>query len=50
MGGYLLDESVALRKHVNIFIGENLLRDRMKLGDTVGEHDEIFIMQALSGG
>jgi sulfur-carrier protein len=50
IAGYLIDERGALRKHVNIFIGEYLLQDRLALSDTVTESDEIFIMQALSGG
>ncbi len=50
IASYLVEESGALRKHVNIFIGEDLLHDRITLGDSVGELDEVFIMQALSGG
>ena len=47
---YILDEQGNLRKHVQIFIGENLIRDRKELSDPVQEDDEVYIMQALSGG
>ena len=50
LGDYLRDESGALRKHVNVFIGSELLIDRRSLGDEVAESDDIYIMQALSGG
>lgn len=47
---YIVDERGALRKHVNIFIGENLIHDRAALRDAVEAGDLVFIMQALSGG
>lgn len=47
---YVLDDQKALRIHVNIFLGNQPLRDRQKLSDPVNEDTEIYIMQALSGG
>lgn len=47
---YVVDERGALRKHVNIFIGENLIHDRERLKDALAPGDQVFIMQALSGG
>lgn len=47
---YLVDEQGRLRKHVNIFIGDRLVRDKETLQDPVGDDDELYIMQALSGG
>ena len=47
---YILDEQGNLRKHVQIFIGENLIRDRKGLSDKVPGDEEVYIMQALSGG
>ena len=47
---YLVDERGRLRKHVNIYIGEELVRDREGLKDAVDPGDEILIFQALSGG
>ena len=47
---YIVEDSGKLRKHVNIFIGENLIEDETNLSDTVASGDEVFIFQALSGG
>ncbi|MBT8472551.1 MAG: MoaD/ThiS family protein, partial [Marinicaulis sp.] len=38
------------RKHVNIFINDEMVSDRVKLSDAVAPDDEIFVFQALSGG
>jgi sulfur-carrier protein len=48
--GYLVDDTGALRMHVNIFVNEEILADRASLGDAVSDSDRVFIMQALSGG
>ena len=48
--GYILDEHGNLRKHVQIFIGDKMIKDRTKLSDAVDAGDEVYIMQALSGG
>lgn len=50
LSDYIVDEHGRLRKHVNIFIGNNLIRDREGLSDSVNSEDEIYVMQALSGG
>ena len=47
---YLLEEDGSLRKHVNIFLKEELIRDRNHLSDPVKPTDEVLIFQALSGG
>jgi hypothetical protein len=47
---YIVDERGALRKHVNIFIEEDLVTDRERLSDPVRAETTVFIMQALSGG
>jgi len=47
---YLVDERGSLRKHVNIFIGEQWVRDRVALSDPIAEDAEVFVFQALSGG
>ena len=48
--GYVVDEHGRVRKHVAIFVGGNMVRDKEGLSDSVGPRDEIYIMQALSGG
>lgn len=47
---YIVDEQGELRKHVNIFLEGELIKDRESLQDAVEDRDEIFIFQALSGG
>lgn len=47
---YLVDERGALRKHVNIFIGDALVRDRQSLSDALDGEAQVFVFQALSGG
>ena len=48
--GYIVEENGALRKHVNIFINDTFIRDRTGLSDPVEENDDVYIIQALSGG
>lgn len=48
--GYVLDERGALRKHMNIFINGQPIKDREQLGDPLADGDEVYVMQALSGG
>jgi hypothetical protein len=50
LADYLVDERGALRKHVNIFVGDELVRDRDTLSDPVTPNSQIHIIQALSGG
>jgi len=50
LGDYIVDERGALRKHVNIFVGKQMIHDRRGLSDAVADGDEIHILQALSGG
>lgn len=47
---YLLDDQGRLRKHVRVFVGDRVVTDRERLSDRVGEGDEVFVFQALSGG
>jgi hypothetical protein len=48
--GYVLDDQGALRRHVAIYLNGEMVRDRFTLGDRVGQHDEIHVFQALTGG
>lgn len=50
LAAYIVDERGALRRHVNIFIGEEPVKDRERLGDPLGPDDTVYILQALSGG
>ena len=48
--GYVVDETGRLRRHVNLFVGEEPVRDRAKLSDALASDSRVFILQALSGG
>ena len=50
LGDYIVDEQGVLRKHVNIFVGDELLHDKQTLSDRVSADTRIYIVQALSGG
>jgi molybdopterin converting factor small subunit len=48
--GYVLDDQGALRRHVAVYLNGELVKDPIKLSDPVAERDEIYVLQALSGG
>jgi sulfur-carrier protein len=48
--GYVLDDVGAVRKHVAVFVNDDLITDRSRLADPVGDDDRIHLFQALSGG
>ena len=50
LAAYVVTEDGALRKHVNIFVNGELVRDRAALTDAVVASDELDVIQALSGG
>lgn len=45
---FVLDEQGELRRHMNVFVDGEMIKDRRGLSDPPGR--EIFVMQALSGG
>jgi molybdopterin converting factor small subunit len=47
---YVLDDQSALRKHMNVFVDGNRVRDRVHLSDPVPRDAEVYVIQALSGG
>jgi molybdopterin converting factor small subunit len=47
---YVLDDQGRVRKHVAIFIGGTLQARETVLACSLRETDEIYVMQALSGG
>ena len=50
LASYIVDETGRLRRHVNVFVGEEPVRDREHLADALAPDDKVFILQALSGG
>ena len=47
---YVGDETGRLRRHVNVFVGQDPICDRETLADAVSPGDELYILQALTGG
>lgn len=47
---YLLDDTGRVRRHVNIFVGDEPIGDRATQSDRVGPDTPVFVLQALSGG
>ncbi len=50
LSGYLLDDCGHLRPHINIYIGNTLIKDRKGLTDKVKSGESVYIVQAISGG
>ncbi len=50
ISNYLTDDNGRLRKHLNIFVEGDLIKDRQTLNDHINADDELLIFQALSGG
>ena len=47
---FVLDDQLRLRRHVNIFINDALIRDRVALSDRLSDGDRLHILAAVSGG
>jgi len=47
---YIVDDQGRLRRHVNVFVNTTMIADRARQSDAVGAADEIYVLQALSGG
>ena len=50
LAGYVVDDRGALRVHVNVFLGDELVRDRERVDDPLPPGKTLSIYQALSGG
>lgn len=48
--GYVLDDQGSLRKHMTVFVSGRMIADRAGLSDPVSASDEVYVLQALSGG
>lgn len=47
---YLFDDDGSVRKHIAMILNSEPVEDRETLSDATQPEDEIFVMQALSGG
>ena len=46
----LIDEQGALRRHVNVFLGNDNIRDLNGLGTPLSDGDELLILPSVAGG
>ncbi len=49
-GARILGPEGDLRRHVNVFIGEENVRDRQGLDSPIEKGDEIYVIPAVAGG
>ncbi len=48
--GYVLEDDGSVRRHITVWVAGEPVADRRGLTDSVNENDEVYVMQALSGG
>lgn len=47
---FVLDDARRLRRHVNVFVNDQQLADRIDLSDPIRDGDRLHILPAVSGG
>ncbi|MEZ6047915.1 MAG: MoaD/ThiS family protein [Planctomycetaceae bacterium] len=47
---YILDEQRGVRRHINLFLDGELIREKNPLDKQINPQSVIYVMQALSGG
>ena len=47
---YVVDDAGSVRRHVAVFLNDDLIVDRATLTDPVADGDRLQVFQALSGG
>jgi sulfur carrier protein ThiS len=47
---YVFDDQGAIRKHVAVFIDDQLVRERVRLAHALASGNRVLVVQALSGG
>ncbi|MBL8309725.1 MAG: MoaD/ThiS family protein [Burkholderiales bacterium] len=47
---YVLDEQGAVRKHVAVFVNNEMIAKRDDLSQPLADGDAVWVIQALSGG
>lgn len=47
---FVLDDQGRVRRHVNVYVNDAMIRDREGLSDAVADGDRVHILAAVSGG
>jgi molybdopterin converting factor small subunit len=47
---HICDETGAVRRHINLFVNSNHIRDRQGLDTSLAPEDVLYILPAVSGG
>jgi len=50
MAGYVFDDQRAIRKHVAVFVNDQMVHDRVDLSRALNDGDQVLVIQALTGG
>lgn len=50
LGHYVFDDQRCIRKHVAVFINQDLVQDRRHLEQPLQTGDRVLVIQALTGG
>ena len=50
MAPYVFDDQRAIRKHVAVFVNEQMVHDRVDLTRPLSDGDRVLVIQALTGG
>ncbi len=47
---YVFDDQRSIRKHVAVFVNQQMVQDRVHLDQPLSPQDRVLVIQALTGG
>lgn len=50
LAGYVFDDQRAVRRHVAVFVNQQMVRERDRLERSLAAGDRVLVVQALTGG
>lgn len=50
LGHYVFDDQRDIRKHVAVFVNQQMVRERHRLDQQLQSGDKVLVVQALTGG
>ncbi|WP_326534598.1 MoaD/ThiS family protein [Pseudorhodoferax sp.] len=50
LAGYVFDDQRQVRKHVAVFVNQQMVQDRQRLDQPLAAGDQVVVLQALTGG